>query len=116
MQSDVGDDAEEPADEATLPLLLVALAIFGLITMPLGNAWSRWREVLADRYALHGHNGLEGVDEAAVRNRLLQDYNLEIGAGLGPLAGKIWRIGLMGHTARPENVSRLIKALKAILA
>jgi len=40
------------ADPATLPLLLVALAVFGLITMPLGNAWSRWREVLADRYAL----------------------------------------------------------------
>ncbi len=40
------------ADPATLPLLLVALALFGLVTMPLGNAWSRWREVLADRYAL----------------------------------------------------------------
>lgn len=40
------------ADPATLPLLIVALAVFGLVTMPLGNAWSRWREVLADRYAL----------------------------------------------------------------
>jgi len=40
------------ADPATLPLLIVALAIFGLVTMPLGNAWSRWREVKADRYAL----------------------------------------------------------------
>ncbi len=40
------------ADPATLPLLMVALAVFGLVTMPLGNAWSRWREVLADRYAL----------------------------------------------------------------
>jgi alanine-glyoxylate transaminase/serine-glyoxylate transaminase/serine-pyruvate transaminase len=52
-----------------------------------------------------------GVDEAAVRARLLSDYRIEIGAGLGPLAGKIWRIGLMGHTARPENVDRLLAAL-----
>lgn len=57
----------------------------------------------------------EGVDEAAVRSTLLNEYKIEIGAGLGPLAGKIWRIGLMGHTARPENVSRLITALKTIL-
>lgn len=57
----------------------------------------------------------EGVDEAAVRSNLLKDYRIEIGAGLGPLAGKIWRIGLMGHTARPENVERLLDALKTIL-
>ena len=57
----------------------------------------------------------EGVDEAAVRSTLLKDYRIEIGAGLGPLAGKIWRLGLMGHTARPENVERLLDALKAIL-
>jgi alanine-glyoxylate transaminase/serine-glyoxylate transaminase/serine-pyruvate transaminase len=46
-----------------------------------------------------------------VRQALLQDHKIEIGAGLGPLAGKIWRIGLMGHTARQENVDRLIEAL-----
>jgi len=57
----------------------------------------------------------EGVDEAAVRSRLLQDHDIEIGAGLGPLAGKIWRVGLMGHTARPENVDRLLAALDKIL-
>jgi alanine-glyoxylate transaminase/serine-glyoxylate transaminase/serine-pyruvate transaminase len=57
----------------------------------------------------------EGVDEAAVRSTLLTDYRIEIGAGLGPLAGKIWRIGLMGHTARPENVDRLLDALKIVL-
>lgn len=57
----------------------------------------------------------DGVDEAAVRSTLLKDYRIEIGAGLGPLAGKIWRIGLMGHTARPENVERLLDALKTIL-
>jgi len=58
----------------------------------------------------------EGVDEAAVRSRLLKEEKIEIGAGLGPLAGKIWRIGLMGHTARPENVDRLLAAFKGILA
>jgi alanine-glyoxylate transaminase/serine-glyoxylate transaminase/serine-pyruvate transaminase len=57
----------------------------------------------------------EGVDEAAVRSTLLNKYKIEIGAGLGPLAGKIWRIGLMGHTARQENVTRLLAALDSIL-
>lgn len=57
----------------------------------------------------------DGVDEAAVRQRLLQEFQIEIGAGLGPLAGKIWRIGLMGHTARPENVDRLLFSLKQCL-
>ncbi|MCP4848765.1 MAG: alanine--glyoxylate aminotransferase family protein [Verrucomicrobiaceae bacterium] len=53
----------------------------------------------------------QGVDEAAVRSILLNEHAIEIGAGLGPLAGKIWRIGLMGHTARAENVERLLAAL-----
>ncbi len=57
----------------------------------------------------------EGVDEATIRQRLLSDHAIEIGAGLGPLAGKIWRIGLMGHTARRENVDRLVTALGALL-
>lgn len=56
-----------------------------------------------------------GIDEAVVRSTLLKEYKIEIGAGLGPLAGKIWRIGLMGHTARQENVARLLAALKSIL-
>ena len=57
----------------------------------------------------------QGADDAAVRSQLLNEYKIEIGAGLGPLAGKIWRIGLMGHTARPENVEKLISALKVVL-
>jgi len=57
----------------------------------------------------------KGIDEAAVRKELLFEHKIEIGSGLGPLAGKIWRIGLMGHTARPENVSRLLNALKIVL-
>lgn len=54
----------------------------------------------------------DGIDEAAVRARLLNEFGIEIGAGLGTLAGKVWRIGLMGHTARPENVNRFLNALK----
>ncbi|WP_417763261.1 pyridoxal-phosphate-dependent aminotransferase family protein [Shewanella sp.] len=57
----------------------------------------------------------EGVDDAAVRSRLLNDYNLEIGAGLGDLAGKAWRIGLMGYGARRENVALCLRALEEVL-
>jgi len=57
-----------------------------------------------------------GVDDALVRSRLLNEYNLEIGAGLGDLAGKVWRIGLMGNTARAENVIFCLSALEAILS
>ncbi len=56
-----------------------------------------------------------GVDEAAVRARLLAEHDLEIGAGLGPLAGKVWRIGLMGHTALRRNVLRCVSGLAAAL-
>ena len=57
----------------------------------------------------------QGVDEAAVRRALLEEHEIEIGAGLGPLAGRVWRVGLMGHTARPENVKRLLEALRSLL-
>jgi alanine-glyoxylate transaminase/serine-glyoxylate transaminase/serine-pyruvate transaminase len=56
-----------------------------------------------------------GVDDGAVRSRLLKEYNLEIGAGLGALAGKVWRIGLMGHASRAENILLCIGALESIL-
>jgi alanine-glyoxylate transaminase/serine-glyoxylate transaminase/serine-pyruvate transaminase len=58
----------------------------------------------------------EGVDDAAVRSTLLNRYGLEIGAGLGALAGKIWRIGLMGHSASAKNVLFCLSALEAVLA
>lgn len=58
----------------------------------------------------------EGVKEAEVRARLLKDYNLEIGAGLGALAGKVWRIGLMGESACKTNVLLCLGALDAILS
>ena len=57
----------------------------------------------------------EGVDEALVRSRLLNEFNLEIGAGLGALAGKVWRIGLMGHSSRAENIFLCLGALDAVL-
>ena len=57
----------------------------------------------------------EGSDDAKVRSSLINDFNIEIGAGLGDLAGKIWRIGLMGHTSRKENVELCFKALKEVL-
>ena len=56
-----------------------------------------------------------GADELAVRKELLAGYNIEIGAGLGPLKGKIWRVGLMGETSKKENVDAVLSALKSIL-
>jgi alanine-glyoxylate transaminase/serine-glyoxylate transaminase/serine-pyruvate transaminase len=58
----------------------------------------------------------EGVNEAAVRGMLLKEYNLEIGAGLGAMAGKIWRIGLMGFASNPTNVLFCLGALDAVLS
>ena len=57
-----------------------------------------------------------GVDEAAVRRTLLQTFNLEVGAGLGPLAGKIWRVGLMGASSTPQTLLQFLAALEAALA
>lgn len=57
-----------------------------------------------------------GVDAKAVIRTLLQDYNIEIGGGLGELAGQVWRIGLMGHNSRPERVDLLLQALGEVLA
>ncbi len=58
----------------------------------------------------------EGVDDAAVRSALLNEFDLEIGAGLGALAGKTWRIGLMGYASNERNVIRCLSALEAVLA
>ena len=58
----------------------------------------------------------DGVDEAAVRARLLERFGLEIGAGLGALAGKVWRIGLMGASCTPTHVTLCLTALDSVLA
>ncbi|MFW5970131.1 MAG: pyridoxal-phosphate-dependent aminotransferase family protein [Halofilum sp. (in: g-proteobacteria)] len=100
----------------------------------LENAWARHRHmhealkagleamglsfVVDEAYRLPELNSVwtpAGIDEAAVRARLLQEFNLEIGAGLGAFAGKVWRIGLMGHSARAENVMLCLGALEGIL-
>jgi len=57
-----------------------------------------------------------GVDELAVRKTLLGTFNLEVGAGLGPLAGKIWRVGLMGASSTPQTLLQFLAALEAALA
>ena len=57
-----------------------------------------------------------GVDEAAVRRTLLTDYNIEVGAGLGPLAGKIWRVGLMGASSTPQTLLQFLAACEGALA
>jgi alanine-glyoxylate transaminase/serine-glyoxylate transaminase/serine-pyruvate transaminase len=86
--------------------LAAALAEIGLELLPPSGErlWS-----------LNAVNVPDGVDEAAVRRALLTEDGIEIGAGLGPLAGKIWRVGLMGSGSTEENVIRLVSALARLL-
>jgi alanine-glyoxylate transaminase/serine-glyoxylate transaminase/serine-pyruvate transaminase len=75
--------------------------------------------LVAEGYQLPQMNAVyvaDGVNEAEVRKALLNEFNLEIGAGLGPLAGKIWRFGLMGYSCKPENVMLCLSALGSILS
>jgi alanine-glyoxylate transaminase / serine-glyoxylate transaminase / serine-pyruvate transaminase len=58
----------------------------------------------------------EGADAAALRKGLLEGHGIEVGAGLGEFAGKAWRIGLMGHSARDRSVTTLLGALRELLA
>jgi alanine-glyoxylate transaminase/serine-glyoxylate transaminase/serine-pyruvate transaminase len=100
----------------------------------LENAWARHRKhhlalragveamglsfVVAEPHRLPQLNSISvpaGVDEAAVRRALLNDHGIEIGAGLGTMAGKIWRIGVMGHSAREENIVKCVGALETVL-
>ncbi len=77
------------------------------------------RFVVKEAYRLPQLNAVtvpDGVDEAEVRRRLLREFNLEIGAGLGSLAGKVWRIGLMGHASTPKNVLFCLAALEKVLS
>ncbi len=100
----------------------------------LENAWARHRamheklklglEKLGFKFVVEQEHRLpqlnaiyipEGVDDAKVRTHLLNEYNLEIGAGLGSLAGKAWRIGVMGYGARSENIALCLRALEESL-
>ena len=57
----------------------------------------------------------EGYNDAEIRTKLLNEFNLEIGAGLGEFAGKVWRIGLMGYSSRKSNIELCLAALKSVL-
>lgn len=100
----------------------------------LENAWARHAkhhqalraglEAMGLNFVVHAEERLpqlnavtipEGVDDAAVRTTLLKDYSLEIGAGLGVMAGKVWRIGLMGHACNARNVYLCLGALDDVL-
>ncbi len=100
----------------------------------LANAWTRHANnhaafaagiealglsfVVAEEFRLPQLNAVrfpDSVNDAQVRTRLLQDYNLEIGAGLGALAGKVWRIGLMGYASNRQNVYHCLSALGNVL-
>ncbi|MGD9660766.1 MAG: alanine--glyoxylate aminotransferase family protein [Porticoccaceae bacterium] len=117
------------------PLYALHEALVMLETEGLENAWARHRlnhQALAAGLEAMGLNFLvaaehrlpqlnsvlipEGVNDGDVRATLLQDYNLEIGAGLGEYAGKIWRIGLMGYASRKQNVLQCLSALEAVIA
>jgi alanine-glyoxylate transaminase / serine-glyoxylate transaminase / serine-pyruvate transaminase len=101
----------------------------------LENAWARHRRhhlalkagleamglkfLVKEQYQIPQMNAVfvpEGVDEAKVRRTLLEEFSLEIGAGLGPLAGKIWRFGIMGYSCRPDNVMLCLSALGSVLS
>ena len=77
------------------------------------------RYAVADEVALPMLNAAQipdGVDDAAVRSQLLNEFGIEIGAGLGPMKGKTWRIGLMGEASTPRNVLLFLAALENCLA
>lgn len=103
---DEGLEARWARHRANHEALLEALRPLGLEVLPPSGErlWS-----------LNAVKVPDGVDEASVRKSLLQQHDIEIGAGLGPLAGKIWRVGLMGSGSTPENVTRLVSALGTIL-
>jgi len=55
------------------------------------------------------------VDGKAIARQLLTEHNIEIGGGLGELAGKVWRVGLMGYNSKPESCDRLVSSLKQVM-
>lgn len=100
----------------------------------LENSWARHRRnhlalvagfeamglslLVEERYRLPQLNMVvvpQGIDEATVRGRLLSEFDLEVGAGLGSLAGKAWRVGLMGYACREENVLKCLESFEAVL-
>ncbi|MCP4613068.1 MAG: alanine--glyoxylate aminotransferase family protein [Planctomycetes bacterium] len=75
--------------------------------------------VVDPQYRLPNLNAVripEGLDDKTVRSRLLKEYNIEIGAGLGDFAGKVWRIGLMGNSCTINHVNLILSALRTIIS
>ncbi len=102
-----GLDARWQRHERNHRALIESLTTLGLSVLP------REGERL---WTLNAVRVPDGVDEAAVRKHLLEQFNIEIGAGLGPLAGKIWRIGLMGASSSPQLIVLLRGALESAFA
>jgi alanine-glyoxylate transaminase/serine-glyoxylate transaminase/serine-pyruvate transaminase len=102
-----GLDARWARHERNHRALLESLSGLGLSVLP------REGERL---WTLNAVRVPDGVDESAVRMHLLEAFNIEIGAGLGPLAGKIWRVGLMGASSTPRLILLLRGALESALA
>jgi alanine-glyoxylate transaminase/serine-glyoxylate transaminase/serine-pyruvate transaminase len=101
-----GLDARWARHERNHRALVTSLAQLGLSMLP----------AEADRlWTLNAVRVPEGVDDAAVRLHLLEEFNMEIGSGLGPLAGKVWRVGLMGASSSPRLIVLLRGALESAL-
>jgi alanine-glyoxylate transaminase/serine-glyoxylate transaminase/serine-pyruvate transaminase len=101
-----GLDARWSRHERNHRALVASLAELGLSLLPPES----------DRlWTLNAVRVPDGVDDAAVRSHLLDEFNIEIGAGLGPLAGKIWRVGLMGASSSPRLILLLRGALESAL-
>ena len=78
------------------------------------RGWSLLPEPGARAWSLNAVRIPAGADDAAVRKRLLAEHRIEIGAGLGPLAGKVWRVGLMGAGSTEANVDAVLSALTEV--
>ena len=105
--------------QSAASLQLVLDMVSGLERSPGGIEAMGMNFVVDADYRLPQLNSVtvpEGVEEDKVRAALLNDYNLEIGAGLGALAGKVWRIGLMGESCCKTNVLLCLGALDAVLS
>ena len=82
-----------------------------------GIAATDWSFLVEPEFRLPMLNALRvpaGIEEAPLRRKLRTDCGIEVGPGLGAFAGKVWRVGLMGHTARPENVDRFLHSLQSL--
>lgn len=102
-----GLDARWARHEQNHKLLIRSLDALGLSLLP--PAGERL-------WTVNAINVPDGIDDAAARKHLLDEFNIEIGAGLGALAGKLWRVGLMGASSSPQLVAVLIAALESALA